>query len=1469
MQLLLGRPRVRAVSALGVVATLVAIAAALMCCGSALASSQTHRLAVSQPNSTGIQGHRSTQRHWSPETLKRLARSDAAPFASPSGIDQSALIVEDSVDGGNGPGDYGDTTPDTNLQSMLEGYGYNVTVDTTLPADLSPYGTVWYVGVDPLNNDEQAELEAYVRSGRGLYLTGERLCCQALNDSDQAIVSALTGQSQISIGDGQDLDNQSLYENSVNASAIGGITTTPNVVSEWYPDAPGVISGAAPQNVLTEGYQNGTLVATSATWPGSELTSHRGNLVLMMDINWLEGDLDAGTPFVENIGQFLTAGVNPGNIGTSGAEYVALGDSYSSGEGNPLFYDGGAPNGCDRSEQGSYADMIAQHLGLSYQDPTNQASTQFRFVACSGATTGDLWSSPDRGAKGITPELDALGTNTRLVTVTVGGDDVHFADVLEECIGGTLLTARFLTGACDEDGYPAAAAFGNLRHASSNIAALENTLWLTYMQIRAKAPNARIYVLGYPDIFAHENFLNFGCPAASGMDSAANNWLTDLQTQLDAAVKQAADDAGVHYVDPNAPGPNWSFLGHDICAGDSWFHPLYQELLTRNYAFHPKVAGQQAMAQALEAAGATNVHLPQAAAAVAASEQRDSVRRDPKSLASQVTPDAQRSAADDLDGGGSISGTVTDASGNPLGNVAVDAYDTAGDFVTSTITADDGTYTLDDLAAGEYVLEFDPSGQNEVEQFSGGAADFSSATAITVGDSPVTGIDASLQAGATISGTVTDSQGNPLSGITVEAETSAGTVEGESTTASDGSYEIQGLAAGSYLASFAADGENYLNEFYGADDDNIDHATPVTVSAGGSASSLDQSLPAGGSVSGTVTDTNGNGIGGVEVNIVATDGSGNQASAFTGSDGTYSAVGLPAGTYSVSFDADGQPYLDQDDAQTITVTQGQANTDIDASLSGASSVSGTVTDANGNPLSGVQVIVASTDPNNPGAGGQTTTADDGTYTVSGLAAGSYSVEFDPEGQDDVDTFYDNEPNASSADAVTVPAATAVSGIDESLAAGATVSGTVTDSSGNPLSGVTVEVQAADGNGGQATTAADGTYSVGGLPADSYAVEFQASGQNDLTQDYQAPDGSTTLALAAGADDSGIDAQLTQGGAISGQVTDSQGDPLTGIEVDATTSDCSSGVGSAITDSSGDYTIAGLTAGTYDVEVNPQGGAFIDAPYSHPVTVTLGSTVQGINVSLGSSADGDADDIICSQAQVPLIWTAPQIQGTTTVGATLTETNGSWDNQPSGYSYVWEDCDASGANCTAIPGASSQTYPLASSDVGHTIRVIETATNPLGAGPPATSAPTAVVAAATMGTGSTGTGSTGTSHLISTKALRAALRRIMVPRRPAAALRNLIRRGVYKTRVSLPTTGHLALGWYVKEPTRSDHHKLERIGSMQIAVSAGRRFTLTLRLTKTGRHLLSAHGRVLITVQGRLTPRGSHPISATTRAVLRS
>jgi inosine-uridine nucleoside N-ribohydrolase len=132
-------------------------------------------------------------------------------------------------------------------------------------------------------------------------------------------------------------------------------------------------------------------------------------------------------------------------------------------------------------------------------------------------------------------------------------------------------------------------------------------------------------------------------------------------------------------------------------------------------------------------------------------------------------------------------------------------------------------------------------------------------------------------------------------------------------------------------------------------------------------------------------------------------------------------------------------------------------------------------------------------------------------------------------------------------------------------------------------------------------------------------------------------------------------------------------------------------------------------------------------------IDLGSTIRVVETAknstgLGSPAASVPTAVVGPPAPVDL--SLPTIAGAAGQGQTLTESHGSWSNSPTGYAYQWEDCDSAGNNCFAIAGATGQGYLLTAADVGHMLRVAETASNPAGPGNAAVSAATQAVSAAT-------------------------------------------------------------------------------------------------------------------------------------------
>ena len=121
-----------------------------------------------------------------------------------------------------------------------------------------------------------------------------------------------------------------------------------------------------------------------------------------------------------------------------------------------------------------------------------------------------------------------------------------------------------------------------------------------------------------------------------------------------------------------------------------------------------------------------------------------------------------------------------------------------------------------------------------------------------------------------------------------------------------------------------------------------------------------------------------------------------------------------------------------------------------------------------------------------------------------------------------------------------------------------------------------------------------------------------------------------------------------------------------------------------------------------------------------------SVYAGPTVVNGKVYIASAGGTVSAFAPAPQSISPPSISGRAMQGGTLTVSRGSWTNNPRRSRYQWDDCDSSGRSCAAIGGATHQRYTLTSADVGHTIRVEETATNASGSSSPAVSAATSVV-----------------------------------------------------------------------------------------------------------------------------------------------
>ncbi|NMH97806.1 SGNH/GDSL hydrolase family protein [Pseudonocardia acidicola] len=231
----------------------------------------------------------------------------------------------------------------------------------------------------------------------------------------------------------------------------------------------------------------------------------------------------------------------PAGSSPSNAVYAALGDSYSSGVGTRLY--GPSSGACLRSPL-AYAPLSAR---IQRMDLT--------FVACSGATTADVQSS----------QVGSVPRDAALVTITVGGNDVGFAPVLQACSAGT-------SAQCD-------AAVSAGRTAVQQV--LPGRLDTTFAQIRAHAPHARLVVLGYPLLFGS------GPCTAAGLPPAAARAAIDAGTDLlDGVIRQRAEAAHAAFVDVRS-----RFQNHGTCAATlhRWINP---PTTPATDSYHPNIAGQ-------------------------------------------------------------------------------------------------------------------------------------------------------------------------------------------------------------------------------------------------------------------------------------------------------------------------------------------------------------------------------------------------------------------------------------------------------------------------------------------------------------------------------------------------------------------------------------------------------------------------------------------------------------------------------------------------------------------------------------------------------------------------------------------------------------------------------------------------------------------------------------------------------------
>lgn len=250
---------------------------------------------------------------------------------------------------------------------------------------------------------------------------------------------------------------------------------------------------------------------------------------------------------------------------TSPLNYAALGDSYSAASG-VLPVDVGNLL-CLRSTA-NYPHVIAARTGARLTD-----------VTCGAAQTKDFTGSQ---YPGVAPQADAVTSDTDLVTMTIGGNDNNtFISAILDCGGAGVLSGG--KGSPCKDKY--GSSFDDAID-TKTYPALKSAL----NAVRAKAPGARVAVLGYPWITPAT--ADPSCFAQLPIAEGDVSYLHAIQAHLNAVVQRAAEEAGATYVDFSQASS-----GHDACQaiGTRWIEPLL--FGTNIVPVHPNALGERRMAE--------------------------------------------------------------------------------------------------------------------------------------------------------------------------------------------------------------------------------------------------------------------------------------------------------------------------------------------------------------------------------------------------------------------------------------------------------------------------------------------------------------------------------------------------------------------------------------------------------------------------------------------------------------------------------------------------------------------------------------------------------------------------------------------------------------------------------------------------------------------------------------------------------
>ncbi|MDR3068770.1 MAG: GDSL-type esterase/lipase family protein [Cellulomonas sp.] len=307
--------------------------------------------------------------------------------------------------------------------------------------------------------------------------------------------------------------------------------------------------------------------------------------------------------------------------------YVAWGDSYSAGVGTDPStsgssdYDvserrsrwGPVPDAWNEDDCFRAADSWTRQLGDGRQSAAagtpSLALSDDSFLACSGATWDGTTVTGGAGAPSVKDQMDATDSSAAVVTLTVGGNDIGFADIVTNCVnpvsGGIAWNVNpYSAGSQTAERYVEACGNGIADGRRSVAEDLGPRLTEVYEHALKSAPNATIYVVGYPPVVEADDInhtWSIGQIPPANI-SGAVQLLTDLNDKIRKTVDEvnANSDSGPRlvYVDPTAPDS--PFTGHSVGDQDSYINGirLHTELgLNPIPSYHPNKNGNDAYAQ--------------------------------------------------------------------------------------------------------------------------------------------------------------------------------------------------------------------------------------------------------------------------------------------------------------------------------------------------------------------------------------------------------------------------------------------------------------------------------------------------------------------------------------------------------------------------------------------------------------------------------------------------------------------------------------------------------------------------------------------------------------------------------------------------------------------------------------------------------------------------------------------------------